>query len=174
MKPGVMKPAVIVGLISGVVFAVPYLRLINCICCIGMVVTGLAAGWIYSNACKSAGFAFTGSDGAKIGLIAGGVSALVSIVLGLVLEQIVGQPDTLAINEAVFDWMQQNEGIPEEQLAEMEENIEALRAGEITMGQRIQGIAVGLLLGPIFSVLGGLLAGSLFKQDAAPTQDPAA
>ena len=170
-KPGIMKPALIVGIVSGVLLSVPYLRMVNCLCCIGMIVTGLAAGWMYSNACKAAGAAFTGADGAKIGLLSGFAAAVVSIVLTMILERFIGQPDVVAMNEAIYDWMQQNEGIPDEQLVEMEERIEAMRTGDISMGERIQGIVIGAVIGPIFSVLGGLMAGSLFKDKSAAPDD---
>jgi hypothetical protein len=48
-------------------------------------------------------------------------------------------------------------------MIEMEDRFEAARTGHIAIGERILGIVMGLVSGPLFALLGGLIAGGIFK-----------
>src|SRR5690625_3295418 len=59
-----------------------YLRLINCLCCLGLIIGGLAATSHYTDSNQ---LTITPGDGAVMGLSAGAHGALVALVLYFVL-----------------------------------------------------------------------------------------
>jgi hypothetical protein len=52
------------------------------------------------------------ADGAKVGLLAGLFSAVLTLVFSKILNSLIGQPDTAMLLERLQGWMEQRPGIP--------------------------------------------------------------
>src|SRR5215216_4774304 len=79
-----LKPALIGGVILGILSAIPAL---NYCCCIWAIVGGLIAANLYV---KKSPAPVTPADGAIIGAIAGAIGVALIIVIGIPLNLVVG------------------------------------------------------------------------------------
>ncbi|HKQ60939.1 MAG TPA: hypothetical protein VJS92_06590 [Candidatus Polarisedimenticolaceae bacterium] len=162
-SPSMLKSTLIGGSVFGVLSAVPILGLLNCACCALVLGAGFFAAYLYSNQCKGAGAAFRPADGAIVGLVAALFHALAWTVVHLLFRAIVGAEDPA---DAMSQMDQFN--IPEES-REMARKVAELMVSGV--GQVLL-FFVWLLLGAIFSTLGGLIGGAVFKVE--PPAPPAA
>jgi hypothetical protein len=143
-----LKPAIIGGVILGILSAIPA---VNTCCCIWALVGGLIAANIYIKASPNP---VTPADGAILGAIAGAI--------GLVLIFIIGIPLQLIFGTAMMSMMS---GIMQNadpsQAAQMREMMAAqgLGIGRAILNALMSGVTV-----VIFSAVGGLLGVALFEK----------
>jgi hypothetical protein len=153
-----LKPALIGGVLLGLLSAIPVVNLVNVCCCLWALIGGLLASYLYiknSPAPASAG------DGAILGALAGLVGAVIVVVIGIPISIIAG-------------------GITRELLIRLIENVnpgqaEAIRiqmeAGSTIAGAIVNGSILAVLL-IIFSTIGGLLGVPIFEKRKGPIPPP--
>jgi hypothetical protein len=150
MEPNKLKPAVIGGVILGLIQAIPFLNFINCFCCLGAIGSGFLAAHLYNKSNGSRGV--TPADGATLGALVGGIAAPIILVIGVPLG-LLTQGAMLAIV--------QNLGgqIPTEAF------------GSGVAGGILGGI-MWVILCAVFSTIGGLLASLVYKPTGGPGVPP--
>ena len=145
-----MKPAIIGGVVIGVLSIIPIVNLGNVCCCLWAILGGLLATYLYV---KDSPVPASTGDGAMLGAIAGAVGAVIVIILGIPISIIAG-------------------GITRELLIRLMENVnpsqaEMFRAqmvaGESIVGAIVNGIILAVLL-VIFSTIGGLIGVPIFEK----------
>jgi hypothetical protein len=157
IRPGYLRPVLIGGLVSGVLSALPLVQLANGCCCLWIVTGGVVAAYLRQ---QDQHTPLTPGDGAFVGLLAG--------LLGVVAATIISIPIDLLMGPISRAYL--------ERLAENNENLRALleNAGEESLGTfralvvRIAGFMVYLMVGGVFSTLGGLLGAVLFSRRTPP------
>ena len=163
-RPSMLKPTLIGGGVAGLIGGLPLIGAINACCCALIIGGGFLAAFLYSNECKGMGAEFRAGAGAKIGLVAGLFYWLVnSIVQGLV-SMVFGQPDFAEILEQM-----ETAGAPPELLDQVEPLFEILSGG----GGVALVLIVSLVLAIVFSTIGGLIGGAVFKVEPSPPTSPA-
>ena len=161
-KPSLLKPTLIGGAVFGFLGAVPCVNALNVVCCSLIMGGGFLAAYLYSNESKKAGEAFGAADGLKLGAVAGLFYWLVSSIFsGLV--QIIMPTDF----DQVLEQMETG-GMPPEMLDQMEQVFEMLSGatGVVMM------LGITFVLSMVFSVIGGLIGGMIFKFEGAPPAPP--
>jgi hypothetical protein len=152
------QPALIGGLIIGVLSALPFVAAGNGCCCLWVVSGGAAAAYVLQQNRQAP---ITPGDGAVVGLFAGVIGAVVWLVLSIPITFLIG-PMEQRLFQRIIDNMN---GMPPEFRAYMSPNI----GGAI-------GLAVFFLfmlfVGPMFSTLGGLLGAVIFRKQQAPPGPP--
>src|SRR5918997_5101787 len=83
-----MRPAVIGGVVLGVLSAIPFVNMVNMCCCAWAIVGGVLAANMYI---KNSTSPVSTGDGAQVGAIAGVVGAVIYLVLGVPLGIMAGQ-----------------------------------------------------------------------------------
>jgi hypothetical protein len=145
-----LKPAIIGGVVIGVLSIIPIVNLGNVCCCLWAILGGLLATYLYV---KDSPVPASAGDGAMLGAIAGAVAAVIVIILGIPISIIAG-------------------GITRELLIRLMENVnpsqaEMFRAqmvaGESIVGAIVNGIILAVLL-VIFSTIGGLIGVPIFEK----------
>jgi hypothetical protein len=132
------------------------------LCCALVIGGGLLAAFLYSRSCRSAGAAFRPGSGAVVGLVAGLFYAIGHTALFLVLKP---SPDKAGeILEQI-----ESSGLPPEYAENAARVLEVLLTG---LGSILFFCAI-LLVAAVFSTIGGLIGGALFKVEAAPAGPPA-
>jgi hypothetical protein len=143
-----LKPAIIGGVILGILSALPA---VNTCCCIWALVGGIIAANIYIKASPNP---VTPADGAILGAIAGAI--------GVVLIFVIGIPMQLVFGTAMMSMMQ---GIVQNadpgQAAQMRE---AMAAGGFGIGRAIMNALMSSVTVVIFSAVGGLLGVAIFEK----------
>ena len=164
--PSMLKPTFIAGAIFGVLVAIPGISLLNnCTCCSLVAACGFVAAFLYSRDCKREGCEFGPGPGALVGLIAGAFYALVTSIVGSIVFVTIGDP----VLRGVLEWAQQNPDMPPEALDGIDRALEDMSSKAMGFGKMVIGFFFSVLVGAIFSTLGGLIGGTVFK-----VQPPAA
>src|SRR5467141_2556172 len=89
-KPDKNIPALYGGIIMGLVSSIPFLSLINCLCCAGILLGGFLAVMFYKKNFTPDTPPFTSADCLAVGAMAGVVGAFVGTILTLTFTAIFG------------------------------------------------------------------------------------
>lgn len=150
--------------------ALPLVSAANLCCCLWVVTGGLLAAYLLQ---QNQSTPITPGDGALVGLFAGLFSAAVVFVVSIPVGMITA-PMERAILERVLTTA--NNFPPE--LRQVLENYTAQRADAGFFGQVLFSLLGGflvacvfLVIGSIFSTLGGVLGAAIFSRRVAPPAD---
>jgi len=155
-----LKPAVIGGVLLGLLSVIPFVNALNVCCCLWAILGGMLASFIYvkhSETPASAG------DGAVLGGIAGAIGAVISIILGIPINYAMGSTMRNLIL-GIF------ENIDKQQAELMRRQLEA--SGDSIVSLIVNALILAFLL-LIFSIIGGLLGVAIFeKRKGGPVPPP--
>jgi hypothetical protein len=157
-RPSKLLPALYGGVIMGVISAVPFLNLLNCLCCAGIMVGGLMSVFFYKNDLTPSMPSLTSSDGLQLGALAGVFGAIVGTILhALTLAAFggVGSETVMQILRSFGDQM------PPQVLDQIESLMQ--HSGGFSGLSILWTFLTSIILDPLFGLLGGLIGYSLFK-----------
>lgn len=155
-----VKPAVIGGVVLGLLSAIPFVNIVNVCCCLWAILGGMLASHLYV---KNSSTPATAGDGAIVGAIAGAVGAVISLIIGIPLSIVSGA----AMRGLLVSLMERVDPRQAEMVARQ---LEA--SGESIAGAIVNGLIMAVLLF-IFAVIGGLIGIPLFeKRKGGPPPPP--
>ncbi len=164
-QEGMFKPALIGGVLLGVLSALPVVSALNCLCCAWVIAGGVLAANLYV---KSAPLPVTLGTGALIGLIAGAVGAVVDTLFSIPLH--------LALTGMGFGVGQLREAIQQVPMApEARDTILRVLGGGGGVGiffVLLSGV-FKLFIYSIMAMIGGTLGVALFEKRKLGMQPPA-
>lgn len=159
-----LKPAVIGGVVLGLLSAIPFVNWVNICCCAWAILGGILASYLYV---KNAPTPANAGDGALVGAIAGGIGAAIYLVLGIPLAIVSGA----AMREMLINLMS---NVDPRQADMIRRQMEM--QGESVAGAIFQGL-IGAVLLVVFAIIGGLIGIPLFEKrkggGAVPPPPPA-
>ncbi len=161
MRASLTQPALIGGVVMGVLSALPIVSVGNACCCLWVVSGGVVAAYVLQ---QNQTAPITPGDGALVGLLAGLFGALVQAVLSLPINLIVG-PMERELMQRILD-MAGN--IPPDIRDALERYGRDGRNGPLLILGRIVAFVFWLCVAAVFSTLGGLLGAAMFRKPAAP------
>jgi hypothetical protein len=159
-----LKPALIGGVVLGLLSAIPFVNWVNICCCAWAILGGILASYLYV---KNSATPANAGDGAMVGGMAGGVGAAIYIVIGIPLAIFSGG----AMREMLINFMS---NLDPRQAEMIRQQMEA--QGDSIAGAIIQGL-IGAVLLVVFAIIGGLIGIPLFEKrkggGAMPPPPPA-
>jgi hypothetical protein len=159
-----LKPALIGGVVLGLLSAIPFVNWVNICCCAWAILGGILASYLYV---KNSATPANAGDGAMVGGMAGGVGAAIYIVIGIPLAIFSGG----AMREMLINFMS---NLDPRQAEMIRQQLEA--QGDSIAGAIIQGL-IGAVLLVVFAIIGGLIGIPLFEKrkggGAMPPPPPA-
>jgi hypothetical protein len=167
--PSMLKATLIGGSAAGFVAAIPIVGALNCFCCCLIIGGGFLAAFLYSLECKKTGTEFRAGQGALVGLLAAVFYALVNSLVGGAIQLALGMGIDQA-SEDVFEMMEQFGG---EVPPEAEQVLEFLSGAPILL-LVVMSFFITLCIAAIFSTIGGLIGGAVFKVEPPAPAPPAA
>ncbi len=160
MAPSKVQPALLGGLVIGVLSALPVINLANCCCAWILFGGGLAAHLLQQNDAEP----ITVGDGAVAGLLAGVVGAFVWLVLiipiSTALAPFQGQMIQRALRNAT------------EMAPEARAFLEGLSSGPVVGIGLVFSFVAMLCVCSVFGMLGGLFGTLIFRKSAPPPPPP--
>ena len=158
------QPALIGGLVMGVLSALPIISAGDLCCCLWILSGGLTAAYVLQQRQTTP---ITQGDGALAGLFAGLVGAFVYLLLSIPITMLVAPMERLLFQRIV----ENSRNMPPE-FREMMERL-SNRDGRYTAAGYVFRFGIGfmfmLVLGAIFSTLGGLLGAVFFRKPQPPS-----
>ena len=164
IKPSKLEPAFYGGLLLGIASGVPGINLLNCFCCLWVIVGGVLAAYIYQRRCAApAGF----DDAALLGILTGAIGAAVANVVEI--------PFTL-FGLRFIGLEQWRERLEEETdiPPEFRELLVSLTdpSGEFILLNTLIGFFLDLVIFAIFASIGAVIGIAIFRKDSQPTAPP--
>jgi len=156
-----LKPALMGGLVMGVLSALPGVSLGNCCCCAWLVTGGLLAAYMLQSGTPEP---ITMGDGALVGLLAGLFGAFVNMVVSVPMNILTGP-----FQRQIFERLAETQPDLPDNVRQM---VDSMGVGAVSVVGTIMAFFMMLILGAIFSSLGGLLGAFFFKKKAAPVLPP--
>jgi hypothetical protein len=151
------QPALIGGLVLGVLSALPIISAGNICCCLWIISGGVLAAYLLQ---QNSPTPITQSDGALVGLLAGVVGAGVYLVLSIPITLLVAPMQHRMLQE----FMDRAENMP----PELRRYMSSYVGGVIGL---MFGFVFMLIMGAIFSTIGGLLGAVFFRKALPPAPD---
>jgi hypothetical protein len=156
-----LKPALMGGLVLGVLSALPLVSLGNCCCCAWLVTGGLVAAYLLQSNTPQP---ITMGDGGLVGLLAG--------LFGAVVNMIVSVPMNMLIGPFQQQFMQRFADAQPDLPDNVRQMVDNMGAGAVSVAGTVMAFFMMLILGAVFSSLGGLLGAFFFKKKDAPVPPP--
>jgi hypothetical protein len=161
-KPDKLLPALYGGIIIGVISGTPFLSIVNCLCCAGVLFGGLMSVFFYKKNLTAEMSPLTSSDGMQLGALAGVFGAIVSSVIAALLFFTVGNIGGEMVLRLLSGFL---EKLPPDAVAQMEQSI---RQGSFSPGT----IIISFVTSVPFGLLGGLIGYAIFKQKGRAAVPP--
>jgi hypothetical protein len=158
-----LQPALIGGIVMGVLSALPIVAAGNLCCCLWVIGGGAVAAYLFQ---QNQTAPMTPGDGALVGLLAGLIGAFVQLVIAIPIGILVA-PMERAMLQRVIE-------IAGTMPPEMRDAIERYsnsggQGGIVLMiVKQVVSLMVWLFVGAIFSTIGGLLGALVFKKQTPP------
>lgn len=146
------QPALMGGLLIGVLSSLPLISAGNACCCLWVVSGGALAAWLLQqNQQEPIG----GADGALVGLMAGGIGAVISTVISIPVQMFFGP-----LQRDWFERVMRDQDFPPELFQMLEP--------QIGVAAVLASLIFSLIIFSIFGLLGGLLGVALFRRKSPP------
>jgi hypothetical protein len=153
------------GIIMALVSTVPFLNLVNCLCCAGLLFGGFIAVYFYKNDFTPDTPPFTSGDCMAVGALAGLVSAVVGTILSFIFLAMFGN----VMADFIIGILRNSSAqFPEE----LFQQIQSSMSGRLTFVMLFVRLFENLILDVLFGLLGGLIAYSIFKPKQSATMPP--
>ena len=155
------QPALIGGVVMGVLSALPIISIGNACCCLWVVGGGVIAAYLFQ---QNQSKPITPADGALVGLLAGLAGALVQFVVKIPIDLLVA-PMEQAMVQRLLDM-----GTLPPEMHNMLDQYGRSNgmSGVVFIISHVVSLMFWLFVGGIFSTLGGMVGALLFKKQTAP------
>jgi len=158
-------PALYGGIVIGLVSSIPFLSVINCFCCAGILLGGFLAVMFYAKNFTPDTTPFTAGDCISVGILAGIIGAVVETFLSLGFVAMFGNVTV----EFLIDFLRNsNIQIPEEAMTKLEEALQE----SMSFVTILTNFFFALLINAIFGLLGGLIGYSVYKPKQPQVMPP--
>ena len=154
-----LKPALIGGVVLGLLSVIPFVSAANLCCCLWAIIGGMLATYLYV---KNSPVPATAADGAVLGAIAGIVGAVISVIVGIPIALAMGP----TMRNLIVSML---ERMDPQQADMMRRQLEA--SGDAIGPLIVQSVLGGGLLF-VFAIIGGLLGVPLFEKRKGGTPPP--
>lgn len=155
-----LKPALIGGVLLGILSVIPFVGAVNACCCLWAILGGALASNLYI---KNSPTPANAGDGAALGAMAGVVGGAVYLILGVPISIAMGPTMQRIIVSLVENIDASQADLIRRQFAVAEPSIASV----------ITKTLIGAVLLLVFSIIGGLIAIPIFeKRKAGPPPPP--
>ncbi|MEW6509800.1 MAG: hypothetical protein AB1428_02445 [Bacteroidota bacterium] len=171
-KPSKLMPALYGGVIMGAISGIPFLNLVNCLCCAGVILGGFMSVFFYQKDLPAGGPSLTNGDALQLGALAGVFGAVVGVILTIIFHFALGAAAgeaTAGMIMSIYDQLGILDKMPPEALEQMQQGMRDQALSALT-------IIPPFIIDPLFGLIGGLIGYSVYKPKgpAANVQPPAA
>lgn len=161
MQQKFAQPALIGGLVVGVLSALPVVSAGNLCCCLWVVSGGAVAAYVLQ---QNQTAPITAGDGALVGLLAGLFGAVVHAVVSIPIDLMFGPMERMFIQRA----LEMGGTMPPQMRDVLEQYGRGPGFAALWIAGRVFAFMIGLCVGAVFSTIGGVIGAAIFKKSAPP------
>ncbi|KAF0230722.1 MAG: hypothetical protein FD167_4785 [bacterium] len=167
MDQSKIKPALISGVIFGVISLIPFVNMLNC-CCGWLLVCGLVAVKMYSSNNPNP---VSSSQGATVGAISGAIAAIIIQMVNMIYSVFSYKGTSTEELREIFRRELEKQPTTDPKVVEM-----IMQWADIVLNNLIVfafiGMIIGIVIMTVFGALGGLIGVSLFGKGKTPPAAP--
>ncbi len=160
--PDKVIPAVYGGILMALLSATPFLSLINCFCCAGIILGGIAAVFFYKHAFTPDTPPYTSTDCVLVGALSGVVGAVLGTLLSAIFLLAFGDVMKEFLREVLLNG---NLDIPSESRDQLERLFVEERLTPLIL---VVKFFSSLGIDVIFGLVGGLIGYAIWKPQVPP------
>jgi hypothetical protein len=153
-----VKPALIGGVLLGVLSVIPFINWVNLCCCLWAILGGMLASYLYV---KNSPTPASAGDGAIVGVFAGLIGGAIALLLGIPINLLLGG----VMSQLMFRLVENVDPSQAEMVRER------LLASQTVAGAIVNGVISAVFLF-IFAVVGGLIGIPLFEKRKGSNTPP--
>jgi hypothetical protein len=157
-ETGMLKPALIGGVLLGILSVIPGINLVNCFCCAWVIGGGIVASYLYVKASPEV---VTLGRGVGLGLLTGAIGAVVYTIFSIPLNFVMAKLGANAI-DSIRKMMENMSDLPPE-AREALNRIFSDTASASLLRVILAGL-FNLVIYPIASMIGGAIGVALFEK----------
>ena len=151
------QPALIGGLVMGVLTDLPVVSAGNLCCCLWVISGGVIAAYVLQ---QNEPTPITAGDGAIVGLLAGIAGAFVYLIVSVPISYLVAPMERIVVQRFI------------ERMGEMQPEFREFAARGFGTGLRLMlGFLFWLVVGAAFSTIGGLIGQAIFQKKIPPATE---
>ncbi|HEY0006661.1 MAG TPA: hypothetical protein VGB17_17900 [Pyrinomonadaceae bacterium] len=159
-----LQPALIGGVLLGLLSAIPFINIANC-CCLWVLLGGALATYLYI---KRSPVAVSVGEGAQLGAMAGLIGAFINLIVGLPLNLLVRNP-MLGLITGMLERLNPDQAEIFRRQMEMQYSMPLSQQLLLAL----PGALFGFLMVVVFATIGGLIAVPIFeKRKGGPDAPP--
>ncbi len=148
------QPALLGGLVMGVLSGLPIVSAGNLCCCMWLIVGGVIAAYILQ---QNEAAPITTGDGATAGLLAGIVGAFVYLIISIPISFLIAPMERMVVQRMI------------ERLGDMPPEFREFASRGVGQGIRLMaGFIFYLFVGAAFSTIGGVIGQAIFQKKLPP------
>jgi hypothetical protein len=147
----------------GLISSIPFVNLVNCLCCAGILLGGFLATYFYKSNFTPDTPPFTSGDCMAVGAISGVVGTIVATTLSLLFVVLFGD-----LTQEFILRMIENMDLPEEALDAINQAFEE----QTSAFNILLEFLMNLVIYPLFGMLGGLIGYNVYKPKQAMMPPP--
>jgi len=155
------QPALVGGLVMGLLSALPFVSAGNLCCCLWVISGGVVAAYVLQ---QNQSAPITPGDGALVGLLAGLAGAFIEVAVSIPISLLVG-PMERAMTSRFLDMAG---SMPPEFQEVLQRVSREGPTGAWFIVAQAGALMIWLCAGAVFSTLGGLLGAAIFKKKLPP------
>ncbi len=161
-----LRPAIIGGVVMGLLSGLPYVNLGNMACCLWVVLGGALATYLYI---RQSPTPVDMGEGALLGLLAGVFGAVVQLIVGVPIAIMTGYP----VQRLLINLMERmNPEQADSYRQRLEEVMSRSFAEQFFASIFSLGTLLVFIITVVFALVGGLVAVPLFEKRKADTGPP--
>lgn len=153
-KPLKLNAILYAGTIIALVSSIPFLNLINCFCCAGIIGGGVLGVWFYKNDFTEEMLQFDKNDCVVVGVLTGVCGGVMSAILSVAIKLVFGD----VVSQYIIDFLY-NLNLPSETFDEINKQLNQ----EVSVTDFIVSIFSSTILFSIFGLIGGFIGWGIFK-----------
>ncbi|MBK7259956.1 MAG: hypothetical protein IPI01_19585 [Ignavibacteriae bacterium] len=158
-KPSKLMPALYGGIIIGLLSGIPFISLINCICCAGVIIGGFLAVFFYKKDLPPDAPPLTNNDALALGALAGLFGALFSNIISAGFMLTIGNVAASMVYDVVV-WGYDKAGILDKMPPEALDDMKSQMHQDTISPMNVLGSFITL---PLFGLIGGLIGYAVYK-----------
>jgi hypothetical protein len=162
MRASKLQPALLGGLVIGVLSALPVISMGNCLCCAWVILGGMLATYLLQQGQQGP---VEAADGAIVGLLAGLAGAVIGSLVSIPIQMVMGPLN----GDFLRRILEQSGG---EMSGEMRDAVESIARGGVGGALFFFGLIVSLCVNAVVGAIGGLLGTVIFKPSSPPPPPP--
>jgi hypothetical protein len=156
-KPSKLLPALYGGVVMAAISAMPFVSIINCFCCAGVLLGGFLAVFFYQKD-LTAQTPLTNSDALQLGALAGVFGAIIGTVLSAMVMALFGNVTSQIVLDIIRGF---EDKMPPGTMEQIEQSMS--QSSELGIMGIMMAFFTSIIVDPLFGLLGGLIGYSVYK-----------